>query len=289
MRTCCLAIAAALSSGFLAFADETPEAVSNPYAFAVEPTGAPVALKTAADIAALRPATYQPVETVMLVAPDGSETTVVSGASSAGTAELPITAVGGVWTARSTRSGTATFTVRRSLDGTLGDGTAASPARLIDGDELVDYGAGDGYVFALDGPGLLDALVLPSGVRLEERDGGAWRLVSSPDDCQYAWAGAAAFPVDSRQTGPDRRTSRADALPVAYSGDNWIGDPSKAATLTVAPPEGEATALALAGTGVQPFEFRKPGDWTVTLDMAVGATRQAVVSIIAEAFVLVVR
>ena len=290
MRTRYLAILAALAAGLPLFADETPEATSSACAFAFDPAGAPVALKMQADISALRPATYQPVDTVTLVAPDGTETTVVSGASSAGTAALPITAVGGVWTARSSRSGTATFTVRRSLDGTLGAGTAASPAKLIDGDELVDYNAGDGYVFTLDGPdGLLDALVLPSGVRLDEQDGGAWRLVSSPDGCEYAWAGSAAFPVDSRETGPNRTTKKAEVLPVAYSGDHWIGDPSKSATLTIAPPEGEATALALAGTGTQPFAFRTPGDWTLTLAMADGSTSQAVVSILGEAFVLVVR
>ena len=276
MRTRYLAILAALAAGLPLFADETPEATSSACAFAFDPAGAPVALKTPADISALRPATYQPVDTVTLVAPDGTETTVVSGASSAGTAALPITAVGGVWTARSSRSGTATFTVRRSLDGTLGAGTAASPARLVDGDELLDYNSGD-------------ALVLPSGVRLDEQDGGAWRLVSSLDGCEYAWAGAASFPVDSRRLGPDRTTKKADALPIAYTGDNWVGDPAKAATLTIVPPEGEMSTFALAGTGAQPFTFGKPGDWSLTLAMADGSTRQAVVSIIGEAFVLVVR
>ena len=289
MRTRYLAIAAA-ASGFLAFADETPEATSSACSFAFDPAGAPVALKTASDIAALRPATYQPVDTVTLVAPDGTETTVVSGASGAGTAALPITTVGGVWTAHSSRSGTATFTVRRSLDGTLGAGTAAAPAKLVDGDELVDYDAGDGYVFTLDGPdGLLEALVLPSGVRLEERDGGAWRLVSSPDGCEYAWAGSVAFPFDGRQNGPDRTTKRAEVLPISFSGDHWIGDPSQAATLTVASPAGETSTLALAGTGAKPIELRAPGDWTISLAMADGTPRQAVVSIIGEAFVLVVR
>ncbi len=290
MRTRYLAILAALAAGLPLFADETPEATSSACAFAFDPAGAPVSLKTASDIAALRPATYQPVDTVTLVAPDGTETTVVSGASGAGTAALPITAVGGVWTAHSSRSGTATFTVRHSLDGTLGAGTAASPARLVDGDELVDYDAGDGYVFTADAwDGLLAALVLPSGVRLEELDGGAWSLVSSSDGCEYAWAGAASFPVDSRRLGPDRTTKKADALPIAYAGDNWVGDPAKAATLTIVPPGGEMSTFALAGTGAQPFTFGKPGDWSLTLAMADGSTRQAVVSIIGEAFVLVVR
>jgi hypothetical protein len=290
MRTPTLAILAALAAGLPLFADETPEATSAACTFTLDSMGSPRALKTAADITALRPATYQPVETVTLVAPDGTVSTVISGASGTGTIALPITAVGGVWTARSTRSGTATFTVRHSLDDTLGAGTAASPAILVDGDELVDYNAGNGYVFEADAwNGLFDALTLPSGVRLEELDGGAWCLVSSPDGCEYAWAGASVYPVDSRLSGPDRVTKRRDALPVAYTGDNWIGDASKASTLTFVSPEGETATLNLAGTGAQPFTLKKTGDWTVQLTMADGSTRDATLTVIGEAFILTVR
>ncbi len=290
MRTPTLAILAALAAGLPLFADETPVATSAACTFSLDSTGSPRALKTAADIAALRPATYQPVETVTLVAPDGTVSTLVTGASDAGTVVLPITAVGGVWTARSTRSGTATFTVRHSLDDTLGAGTAASPAKLVDGDELIDYTAGNGYVFVADAwDGLLAALTLPSGYRLEDAGNGAWRIVSSPDGCEYAWAGTAVFPVDSRQPGPDRVTKRKDALPIAYTGDNWIGDASKASTLTVISPEGETTTLNLAGTGAQPFTLKKTGDWTVQLTMADGSTRDATLTVIGEAFILTVR
>lgn len=292
MRTPTLAFLAALAAGLPLFADETPEATSAACTFSLDSagTGAPIALKTAADIAALRPATYQPVETVTLVAPDGTVSTLVSGESVAGTATLPITAAGGVWTARSTRSGTATFTVRRSLDNTLGAGTAASPAKLVDGDELIDYGAGDGYVFEVDAwTGLLNALVLPSGYKLEVAEDDAWRIVSSLDGCLYAWAGTSVFPVDSRGTGPNRSTTKADALPVAYTGDNWIGDAAKAATLTFVSPEGTETTLNFAGTGAQPFTFNTPGDWTVRLAMALGATREATLTILGSAFTLIIR
>ena len=289
MRTRYLAIIAA-ASGFLAFADETPEATSAACSFAFDPADAPVALKTSADIASLRPATYQPVETVTLVAPDGTVSTLIAGASSAGTIALPITAVGGVWTARSTRSGTATFTVRHSLDDTLGAGTAASPAILVDGDELVDYNAGNGYVFEADAwDGLLAALTLPSGFRIEAAENGAWCIVSSPDGCEYAWSGVSVYPVDSRLPGPDRVTKRKDALPVAYTGDNWIGDASKASTLTFVSPEGETTTLNLTGTGATPFTLKKSGDWTVQLAMADGSTRDATLTVIGEAFILTVR
>ena len=290
MRTPTLAILAALAAGLPLFADETPEATSAACTFTLDSMGSPRALKTAADITALRPATYQSVETVTLVAPDGTVSTVISGASGTGTIALPITAVGGVWTARSTRSGTATFTVRHSLDDTLGAGTAASPAILVDGDELIDYTAGNGYVFVADAwDGLLTALTLPSGYRLEEAENGAWRIVSSPDGCEYAWSGASVYPVDSRLPGPDRVTKRKDALPVAYTGDNWIGDASKASTLTFVSPEGETTTLNLAGTGATPFTLKKSGDWTVQLAMADGSTRDATLTVIGEAFILTVR
>lgn len=290
MRTPTLAFLAALAAGLPLFADETPEATSAGCAFTLVQTGSPVALKTVADISALRAATYQPVETVTLTAPDGTVSTLVSGASGAGTVALPITAVGGVWTAHSTRSGTAIFTVRRSLDNTLGTGTADSPAKLVDGDELIDYNAGDGYVFEADAwEGLLDAIALPSGFRLEAAGDDAWRIVSSPDGCLYAWAGTSAFPVDSRQPGHNRTTKRRAVLPIAYTGDNWIGDAAKAATLTITPPSGEPTVLNLSGTGAQPFDFRTPGDWTVLLAMADGTTRQSTLSIIGEAFTLIIR
>ena len=290
MRTPTLVILAALAAGLPLFADETPEATSAACTFTLDSTGSPRALKTAAEITALRPATYQPVETVTLVAPDGTVSTLIAGASSAGTIALPITAVGGVWTARSTRSGTATFTVRHSLDDTLGAGTAASPAILVDGDELVDYNAGNGYVFEADAwDGLLAALTLPSGFRIEAAENGAWCIVSSPDGCEYAWSGVSVYPVDSRLPGPDRVTKRKDALPVAYTGDNWIGDASKASTLTFVSPEGETTTLNLAGTGAQPFALKKSGDWTVQLAMADGSTRDATLTVIGEAFILTVR
>lgn len=292
MRTPTLAILATLAAGLPLFADETPEATSAACTFSLDSagTGAPIALKTAADITALRPVTYQPVETVTLVAPDGTVSTIVSGASGAGTVALPITAVGGVWTVRSTRSGTATFTVRRSLDNTLGAGTAASPAKLVDGDELIDYNAGDGYVFEANAwEGLLGALAIPSGFRLEAAENDTWRIVSSPDGCLYAWAGTVAFPVDSRVTGPDRSTTKAGALPVAYTGDNWIGDASKAATLTLTPPTGEPTTLNLAGTGAQPFTFNKIGNWTLLLAMANGKELQSTLSVAGCAFTMVIQ
>jgi len=84
--------------------------------------------------------------------------------------------------------------------------------------------------------------------------------------------------VDSRQSGPDRRTSVFDAPPIAYSGDEWGGDATKAATLTITPSAGEATVLELEGTGVTPFNF-DVGAYTVTLSTDGFPTRTAEINV----------
>lgn len=86
------------------------------------------------------------------------------------------------------------------------------------------------------------------------------------------------YRVDSRQPGPNRRTSVNDALPIAYSGDDWGGDAAKAATMTITPSSGEATVLALEGTGVTPFRFGV-GAYTVTLAADGYATRTAEINV----------
>lgn len=86
------------------------------------------------------------------------------------------------------------------------------------------------------------------------------------------------FRIDSRQEGPNRRTSVTDVPPVAYSGDEWGGDASKSATLTIVQPSGEATELALEGTGVTPFKFSS-GAYTVTLSADGSPTRTAKINV----------
>ena len=194
-----------------------------------------------------------------------------------------------MWTVVNSEQGAATFTVRRSLDGTLGDGTAASPAKLVDCDELRDYGADENYTFTLDGAdGLLSRLVLPVGYRLEEAGEGVWRIVASADGSQYAWA-EIVYPADSAREGPDRKTSRKGALPVAYSGDNWLGDAAKAATVVFTSPDGTVTTLDLSGTGARTFAFDALGNWTVALTMADGTTKTATVTIQNTGFMLIMR
>lgn len=89
--------------------------------------------------------------------------------------------------------------------------------------------------------------------------------------------------IDTRQEGPDRKVKTGETLlPIAYSGDGWLGGATSSSTLTFTPPPGKGAATvfdALSGTGVQPFTFKKAGKWTVALDMADGTTRTAIINI----------
>ena len=276
---CGIGGAAILSLPLAALADETPLAeTASPLVYSADTLGSPRHIKTAGDQSALWPATRCAGETVTLVSPNGVRTTLISADSAAMSAALTLNA-GGVWTVENSVQGIATFTVRHSLYGTQGAGTDSSPANLVDGDELIDLGAGAGYVFRLEPvDGLLGELKIPSGFRLDMADGGKWRILTSTDGCLYVGTDTV-YPADSKATGPDRATTKKTALPVAYSGDDWVRDMSKTATLTITSPDGTETIAEHTGTGAEPFRFGKLGEWTVQLAMADGTTRTAIVTI----------
>ena len=106
--------------------------------------------------------------------------------------------------------------------------------------------------------------------------GGVWKLANSNGETALvgvSWgvhadapapsSGATAtFAADTVQDGPDRKLKKDEAPPVAYSGDNWHGDLSKAATVTFTPPEGsgiDATTWNKTGTGADTFTFNAKG------------------------------
>lgn len=276
--------AALLAAAVPAFAGDAPVAVSATAVYAVDTRPQPRAVKTAAErdeLASQWPVYRTSGDSVTLVAPDGAE----SGFS--GTSlSLPS---GGLWTLESPSHGTAAFTVRRSIDGSSGAGTTASPAVLSDGDELVDGSAGAGYTFRLGGAdGLFAALRIPDGFRLEPAGEGLWRLAVSSDGSRYASA-AAAYPADTRLPGPDRTTTRSEALPVAYSGDGWVLDASRASKLTFVAPNGSETDFDLSGDGAMAFQFNTPGEWTVRLERADGTVDASSITVAADVFVMVIR
>ena len=138
--------------------------------------------------------------------------------------------------------------------------------------------------------------------------GGVWTLTSSkwgPVVVAVPWSiygesgtvgesTAASFVADMVQSGPDRKLKKSEAPPVAYSGDNWAGDLSKAATVTFTPPEGsglEATTWddLSGGNGARAFTFNAKGVWTVTLTFADNTTRTAHIDIKATGFMVFVK
>ena len=259
------------------------EAVSAEKGYNADTLPSPRTVKTAAELAEITGGTWcatrRAGEAVTLTSPGGSTSVLCDGGNAVvQSVALPLDA-GGLWTAENSKQGVATFTVRHSLYGTLGDGTAASPAKLVDGDELVDYSAGDGYVFTLNGAdSLFGALAIPAGYRLEEAGDGVWKIVSSADGSEYAWA-ALAWTVDSEQKGPNRALKGKTPVLVAYSGDNWgLRDATASSSLAVRSPSGAETVYALAGTGAYLFQPTEYGDWT--LELADGTrTLAAVISV----------
>ena len=138
--------------------------------------------------------------------------------------------------------------------------------------------------------------------------GGAWTLLNSEQGnarvcvpwsvCQgYAveldtGSSPETLVVDTVQDGPDRKSKKSEVPPVAYSGDDWAGDLSKAATLAFTPPEGgepQTPTLDPAGTGVKSFTFDKPGNWTVTLTFADGTMKTATITIETAGLILIIR
>ena len=221
------------------------------------------------DVNSLWPVRWRKGETVVQISPGGVESPLVEAAAEPGSANVAIDAAG-LWMLRNSRQGTVEVTVRHSIYGTQGAGTAESPASIVDAGELADLHsagtAGDGYVFTLAGAGSLFAtLVRPEGFRLEELEGGLWRMVASDDGSVYRWAGSVAYRLDTVLPGPNRITKK-NGMPISYTGDNWVGDRRAGSVLTLTSPSGDAAVHALSGTGAQPVVFGEGGDWLVTLD-----------------------
>ena len=254
------------------------EATSEAYEYRLDTYASPRAIKTQAELDALWEATYSAGETVTVTAPDGASSTPVSSASAAGEVALTFNA-GGLWTAGNSAQGTATFTVRHSIFGTLGDGTSASPAKIVDTTEVLDLlnagTAGVGYVVTFAGAsGLADEVVLPGQYSFESAGEGLWSITTATGVGTIA-SESGAYLLDTMQGGSDRTIKKRRRYAIAYSGDNWVGGESAASSVTVVPPRGAPSTQNFTGTGATPFPFAGRGDTTVT--MTVGSTTQTAV------------
>ena len=286
---CGIGGAALLSLPLTARADEAPVyETPAPIVYSIDSTGSPRHVKSFEGRDALWPAKRRAGEKVTLVSPGGSRTTLAAADSTVTNVEFKSSLnAGGVWTLENSVQGKSVFTMRHSLYGTQGSGTAEDPARIVDGDELVDYGAGSGYVFALaDIDSLMDELVVPPGLCLGKAGETTWRVVTSEGGCIFAGT-EIVYRADSRETGPDRKTTRRTALPVAYTGDAWVRDRTKNARLSFTPPGSASPSnVSFKGTGAYPFVFNKVGDWNVRLTMADGTTLTSTVTVIYESLLL---
>ena len=150
---------------------------------------------------------------------------------------------------------------------------------------------------------------LPQGAGGPVNAGGVWHLANSNGAharIGIAWAvfddggtlaetaAGTGFIVDASQTGPDRKLKKSEVPPVAYSGDDWTGDLSKAATVTFTSPGGSATTWSKAGTGADTFTFSERGTWKVELwyegsDTSGDPDATALIDISTGGFMLIIR
>ena len=145
-----------------------------------------------------------------------------------------------------------------------------------------------------------------SGAQSLSHIGGAWTLSNSKlgsavicipwsvfdDGGTLDTSMNATFGADLTTDGPDRQGEIREFPPIAYSGDSWVGDATKAATLTITPPAGSglaATTMDLEGTGATPFAFGKLGQWMVQLAAADGTTRDATITVKGGGFTIMFR
>ncbi len=240
---------------------------SNACSFDLDTAGETISVKTLATPVAL---TVRQGETITATA-QGRLIPAVLVESAATTGVYPWTPdAGGVWTLENPGAGTAHVSVRYSLFGTQGSGTTADPMKIVDDEELADLvsdgAAGAGTVFLLKGTASLGDLVPPSGFAVEDL-GGRYRLQASGTAGQLFASYPGAFPLDTRQPGPDRIATRRDVVQIAHSGDGWKREVASATSaLAVTTPSGTSTNFpALSGDGAVSLRLNESGLWSVAL------------------------
>lgn len=156
---------------------------------------------------------------------------------------------------------------------------------------------GAATTLALDAVSAGDAAFPPVG------SGGVWTLVNSGEGTvkigipwsvygdmgSLATSGQSMYCVDSRLSGPNRKTIRREALPVAYSDAFWVGDANSVVSLSFTSPSVVETERVFNETEVESFDFRETGVWTVQLKMDGSTVATAEIEIEAVGFKLIFR
>lgn len=171
---------------------------------------------------------------------------------------------------------------------------------LWNADEIVTATAHDGIVRTLTGGGSSTSATLPGEM------GGVWHVANSNGDTAticIPWSvfedgisivsqPSGVYGIDTLKAGPDRKTTKRETLPIAYSGDDWAGDVAKASTITFTPPADsslEATTFNRTGQGAVTFVFGKAGVWTVSLTYADGTVRTSLIDVQINGLTVVIR
>ncbi len=260
-----LQIALAMTTAvFAVCADTQPDAVSDAVVYSLDTYPQPRVLKTQADVAKLWDAAYKVGETVTCTSPDGVTSTLVDNPALNGFVPLGINA-GGIWTFSNAVEGEATFAVRHSVYGTLGNGTPDSPFNVVDTMELFELilagkakiGSVYRYV-GLNG----DMPTMPPGFLKESVSDGLWIIAEDPNvvaSLDYIYS------LDTLFGGPDRTIDTWRGCSIAYSGDEWAFDANAASTVSVSMPGGGAQSYDLTGTGAIMFKPKVAGDYLVTM------------------------
>lgn len=223
--------------------------------------------------------------TVTATAPGGAVTTLASAVN--GTNYWTATA-GGIWTLENSKEGTATFAVRYT-GAEQGAGTAESPWKIVDNDELSELSVTDGFVFVIEGPlADLGEMSPPAGYAVAVGANGSYSLAAA-DGASFI-ASEVAFRFDSKQPGPDRTVKgKRGILPFAFSGDDWVCDPTAASTLSFVSPSGATHNEECLGTGAVEYQLKVPGVWTVTLTGDGVTTLTSIINYEGDGFILEVR
>ena len=257
------ALAAVCIAPFAARAEGEAIAVAE-LVFAIDTTGAAPSVKSAADVPV--PISYPKGHSVTVISPDGVE----SGLEGVDGLCRWSPNTGGIWTLIDSHAGSVLLSVRHSVTGTQGSGTVASPAKIVDEDELIDLVAGspvtNGYVFAMCGDLAPGDVEWPAGYAVLPAGDGLWQLAETPDGLLYASPEANCI-VQTDTPGPDRQVQKGNPIPpVAWSDDGWTGYGIGGCTLSFVSPKGvTAREETLVDDGALAFVPNETGLWTITL------------------------
>lgn len=133
--------------------------------------------------------------------------------------------------------------------------------------------------------------------------GGVWTLVNSGegtvkigipwsvygDTGSLATSGQSMYCVDSRLSGPNRKTIRREVLPVAYSDVVWVEDVNSAVSLSFTSPSLAVTERSFDEAVTEPFDFHEAGVWNVQLKMDGSTVATAEIEIKSSGFQLILR